>query len=78
MEDSVAPELVDDYVEGVACWYETNKESKKSCSGEGAGAISEAALQLSIVRNDIKTLVEMKDKKFIKVYRLLEEMKLKL
>lgn len=78
MEDITAPELVDDYVDGVACWYDSNKETKKCSTHEGGGAMSEAALQLSIVRNDIKNMLELMDKKFIKVYRMLDEMKLRL
>ncbi|XP_030572271.1 insulin-like growth factor-binding protein complex acid labile subunit [Drosophila novamexicana] len=73
MEDLTAPELVDDYVDGIACWYESDKISKK-CDG----ANSEAALELSIVRNEIKAFTELVDKKFVRVYRMLEEMKLKL
>lgn len=74
MEDSVAPELVDDYVDGIACWYEFNKNSKKC----GDGTDSDAALELAIVRNDIKQMMEAMEKKFVKVYRILEEMKLRL
>lgn len=73
MEDTTAPELVDDYVEGVACWYENNKNPKK-CDGSD----SDAALELAIVRNDIKQMMDTLEKKFVKVYRLLEEMKLRL
>ncbi|KAH8267639.1 hypothetical protein KR018_011615 [Drosophila ironensis] len=73
MEDVTAPELVDDYVDGIACWYESDKQSKK-CDGSG----SEAALELSVVRNEIKAFTEVVEKKFIKVYRMLEEMKLRL
>ncbi|XP_023302307.1 leucine-rich repeat-containing protein 15 [Lucilia cuprina] len=74
MEDSVAPELVDDYVDGIACWYEYNKNPKK-CDD---GSISDAALELAIVRNDIKQMMETMEKKFVKVYRLLEDMKIRL
>uniref|UniRef100_A0A0K8VIF6 Carboxypeptidase N subunit 2 n=1 Tax=Bactrocera latifrons TaxID=174628 RepID=A0A0K8VIF6_BACLA len=74
MEDTTEPELVDDYVDGVACWYESNKASKK-CSGDG---LSEAALELAIVRNDIKSFTEIVEKKFIKVYRMLDELKIRL
>ncbi|KAM8704316.1 hypothetical protein ACLKA7_008856 [Drosophila subpalustris] len=76
MEDITAPELVDDYVDGIACWYESNKPSKK-CDGGDTGS-SDSALELSIVRNEIKAFTELVEKKFIKVYRMLEEMKLKL
>ncbi|XP_034113557.2 leucine-rich repeat-containing protein 15 [Drosophila albomicans] len=76
MEDVTAPELVDDYVDGIACWYDSNKVSKK-CDGGGTGS-SDAALELSIVRNEIKAFTELVEKKFIKVYRMLDEMKLKL
>lgn len=78
MEDSVAPELVDDYVDGVACWYENNKPSRKCDGGGGGGSLTDAALELAIVRNDIKQMMETMEKKFVKVYRLLEEMKLRL
>ncbi|XP_034484348.1 toll-like receptor 7 [Drosophila innubila] len=76
MEDITAPELVDDYVDGIACWYESNKPSKK-CDGGSTGN-SDSALELSIVRNEIKAFTELVEKKFIKVYRMLDEMKLKL
>lgn len=76
MEDVTAPELVDDYVDGIACWYESDKTSKK-CDSGGSGN-SDAALELSIVRNEIKAFTELVEKKFVKVYRMLEEMKLKL
>ncbi|XP_036324303.1 toll-like receptor Tollo [Rhagoletis pomonella] len=75
MEDATEPELVDDYVDGVACWYESNKPASKKCSGEG---LSEAALELAIVRNDIKSFMEVVEKKFIKVYRMLDELKMRL
>ncbi|KRF99426.1 uncharacterized protein Dwil_GK27195 [Drosophila willistoni] len=74
MEDVTPPELVDDYVDGIACWYESDKLSKK-CDG---GASSDAAMELSIVRNEIKSFTEMVEKKFIKVYRMLDEMKMRL
>ena len=70
IEDSIAPEFVDDYVDGVACWYDNNKNSK-NCNDD-------AALELAIVRNDIKQMMDVFEKKFVKVYRLLEEMKLRL
>lgn len=73
MEDVTAPELVDDYVDGIACWYESDKQSKKCDSGN-----SDAAMELSVVRNEIKAFTEVVEKKFIKVYRMLEEMKMKL
>ncbi|XP_017104439.2 leucine-rich repeat-containing protein 15 [Drosophila bipectinata] len=73
MEDVTAPELVDDYVDGIACWYESDKQSKKCDSGS-----SDAAMELSVVRNEIKAFTEVVEKKFIKVYRMLEEMKMKL
>ncbi|XP_020811726.1 leucine-rich repeat-containing protein 15 [Drosophila serrata] len=73
MEDITAPELVDDYVDGIACWYESDKQSKKCESGG-----SDAAMELSVVRNEIKTFTELVEKKFVKVYRMLEEMKMKL
>ncbi|XP_017483126.1 PREDICTED: carboxypeptidase N subunit 2-like isoform X1 [Rhagoletis zephyria] len=75
MEDATEPELVDDYVDGVACWYESNKPASKKCSGEG---LSEAALELAIVRNDIKSFMEVVEKKFVKVYRMLDELKMRL
>ncbi|XP_067647626.1 leucine-rich repeat-containing protein 15 [Eurosta solidaginis] len=74
MEDTTEPELVDEYVDGVVCWYESNKNTKK-CSGEG---LSEAALELAIVRNDIKSFMEVVEKKFVKVYRMLDELKMRL
>ncbi|KAL9873179.1 astrocytic leucine-rich repeat molecule [Glossina fuscipes fuscipes] len=74
MEDIVEPELVDDYIDGVACWYE-NTKSSRHCE---SGTLTDAALELSIVRNDIKTMMETMDKKFVKIYRILEEMKLRL
>ncbi|XP_030376475.1 leucine-rich repeat-containing protein 15 [Scaptodrosophila lebanonensis] len=78
MEDVTAPELVDDYVDGIACWYESDKFSKK-CDGDGGGSsLSNAAIELSVVRNEIKAFTEVVEKKFVKVYRMLEEMKLKL
>jgi len=73
MEDITAPELVDDYVDGIACWYESDKQSKKCESGG-----SDAAMELSVVRNEIKTFTELVEKKFIKVFRMLEELKMKL
>lgn len=73
MEDITAPELVDDYVDGIACWYESDKQSKKCESGG-----SDAAMELSVVRNEIKTFTELVEKMFVKVYRMLEEMKMKL
>ncbi|XP_017141112.1 carboxypeptidase N subunit 2 [Drosophila miranda] len=73
MEDITAPELVDDYVDGIACWYESDKTSKK-CDASS----SDAAMELSVVRNEIKAFTEVVEKKFIKVYRMLEEMKMKL
>ncbi|XP_039494215.1 carboxypeptidase N subunit 2 [Drosophila santomea] len=73
MEDITAPELVDDYVDGIACWYESDKQSKKCDSGG-----SDAAMELSVVRNEIKTFTELVEKKFVKVYRMLEELKMKL
>nr|XP_016997285.2 carboxypeptidase N subunit 2 [Drosophila takahashii] len=73
MEDITAPELVDDYVDGIACWYESDKQSKKCESGG-----SDAAMELSVVRNEIRTFTELVEKKFIKVYRMLEELKMKL
>lgn len=76
MEDSVAPELVDDYIDGVACWHENNKGSKKC--GNGDSSLTDAAIELSIVRSDINRMMESIDKKFLKVYRLLEDMKLRL
>lgn len=74
MEDTLAAELVDDYVDGVACWYESNKNIKNCASG----SVAEAALELAIVRNDVKQMMDVMEKKFVKVYRLLEEMKLRL
>lgn len=74
IEDSIAPEFVDDYVDGVACWYENSKNSKK-CND---ASTVDSALELAIVRNDIKQMMEVFEKKFVKVYRLLEEMKLRL
>lgn len=73
MEDITAPELVDDYVDGIACWYESDKTSQR-CDGSN----SEAALELSIVRNEIKAFTELVEKKFVRVYRMLEEMKARL
>ncbi|ALC45297.1 Fur1 [Drosophila busckii] len=75
MEDVTAPELVDDYVDGVACWYESDRASKKC---DGSSGSSDAAMELSIVRNEIKSFTELIEKKFVKVYRMLDEMKLKL
>ncbi|XP_055907172.1 leucine-rich repeat-containing protein 15 [Eupeodes corollae] len=68
-EDDLEPDKVDDYVDGVACWYESNKSSKK-CSEDG-----ESVLELAIIRNDIKAFVETVDKKFVKIFRLLDEIK---
>lgn len=75
MEDSVAPELVDDYIDGMACWYENNKNSKK-CVGEGSH--TDAALELAIIRNDINRMMQAIDNKFVKVFRILEDIKLRL
>ncbi|XP_037955242.1 leucine-rich repeat-containing protein egg-6 [Teleopsis dalmanni] len=70
IEDTIEPEMVDDYIDGVACWYENNKSSKKCDS-----ATSDAAMELAIVRNDMKSFVDVMDKKFVKVYRMLDEIK---
>lgn len=70
-EDDLEPDKVDDFVDGVACWYESSRGSKK-CSDDG-----ESLLELAIIRNDIKAFVETVDKKFVKVFRLLDEIKSK-
>ncbi|XP_058985495.1 leucine-rich repeat-containing protein 15-like [Musca domestica] len=74
LEDSIAPEFVDDYIDGMACWYENTRSSKK-CDGS---PLTDAALELAIVRNDIDRMMEAIDRKFIKLFQLMEEMKLRL
>ncbi|XP_073837383.1 astrocytic leucine-rich repeat molecule [Musca autumnalis] len=76
MEDSIAPELVDDYIDGMACWYENTKSSKK-CGGDGS-SLTDAALELAIVRNDIDRMTQAIERKFIKLFQILEDIKLRI
>uniref|UniRef100_A0A1I8PGW6 Uncharacterized protein n=1 Tax=Stomoxys calcitrans TaxID=35570 RepID=A0A1I8PGW6_STOCA len=78
MEDSVAPELVDDYIDGMACWYENNPQSTQCGSGRDGSSYNNAAMEVAIVRNDIDQMMQTLEKKFIKVFRMLEDIKLRL
>ncbi|XP_061392991.1 carboxypeptidase N subunit 2 [Musca vetustissima] len=76
IEDSISPEFVDDYIDGMACWYENTKSSKK-CDASGT-RLTDAAMELAIVRNDIDRMMEAMDRKFIKLFQILEDIKLRL
>ena len=95
-EDTIAPELVDDFRDGIACWYESNgykyRISKKfgvSPNARGSskpvktgddgvrhgGSCDDSAIELAVVRNDIKHFFEVMERKFVKISKTLDEIK---
>lgn len=93
-EDTIAPELVDDFRDGIACWYESNgytyRISKKfgvatnprggmdGGSSRVGGSCDDSVIELSVVRNDIKHFFEVIEKKFIKLSKTLDEIKMRI
>lgn len=93
-EDTIAPELVDDFRDGIACWYESNgytyRISKKfgvatnprggmdGGSARGGGSCDDSVIELAVVRNDIKHFFEVIEKKFVKLSKTLDEIKMRI
>lgn len=74
-EDSELPEFVDDYIQGIACW-----NSKQTVGGECSSRSdqTDAVMDFAILRNDIRSFLDEVDLKFVKVFRTLEEIKLRI
>lgn len=93
-EDTIAPELVDDFRDGIACWYESNgytyRISKKfgvatnprggmdGGFSRAGGSCDDSVIELAIVRNDIKHFFEVIEKKLIKLSKTLDEIKIRI
>lgn len=72
MEDNIMPEVADDYIDGLACWYESNH---RVVQGFGTSARSDVSLEISLLRKDITKFKDAIELMFRKIHQQLEELK---
>lgn len=79
MEDNIAPEVADDYVDGLACWFESNPRVTIQRSGGSSSntmmARNDVSLEISLLRNDINKFKDSIESMFRKIHQQLEELK---
>lgn len=67
IEDNNIPEVVDDYIDGLGCWYES--------SHTGNSARSDVSLEISLLRKDIAQFKDTIESIFRTIYQKLDVLK---